>query len=1038
MNNCRFLKSFICLLCAGIVLNIFPPQLCEVVRADNTINFENENPTSTCSFRSVEDYSFTADIQTTARWSGHANLEITFTNTGNETIHDWYFTFDFNYNIENPYNCYILEHKNDLYTIGNNDWNQDIRPGQSVTVGFTAASSDGSDITEMPSFYLLNTKTISVSSSDLSFSFQEYSNWTTGFSGALIITNNSSKRIRDWTITFNSNRPITKTDAALLSANSYGTYTVTNDGNNQNINAGQSYRIELQGGANVPSVLLELTNFCVYSRTFALSLNDDKDNNGIADVLETDFNDDIIVTPTITITPTSVPTGIPSNTPTATPTVVVTSVPTISPTVTATPVVTDTPVPTSIVTSVPTATPTTTATPTDTVTPTITDTPTPVITVTPTDTITPTPTAVPTDFPDDIDYETDSDEDELPDDIEDYYGTDKFDKDTDDDGVNDLYEIILETDPLTPDDNGNKDADMDGLTNARESALGTNPQVKDTDIDGLNDGEEYNLYGTDPTKYDTDDDGISDYNEIHLGSNPSLPDSNVKRYQTLEYEPSGSSGLTGVTKVTVSGYISGAICENTKIKDIYNKDLLTSSITALVGDPVNIESTGEFDSMTITFKYTDNLNERYLRVMWFDENNLDYVVLNDYTINQSSNTISINTTHFSKYMLIDESIWVNTWGDNMAMTRNTSALGSSYSLSGYKSKMGRLDDRDSDGLPDIFETNGMLIQTGNVIYTDPSDPDTDKDGLLDGEEMGLLSLTSVIFDRTYFYDYIYEWYAGYGYREFEFAYFNMKSNPTMFSSDPDSASDKDDATINDENEPINYILYDAADDPDLYEVKIAYYNYFNAAGMACQLVPILTQRQFSYFFEYLEYGFDTIAYDGYNGQDDPDYKVDCPGGFNHLPGKRYSCVNELIMVFHGGIGFIDLEHIDDEKFDTVEAANLSNPSSEASLLNWSGIPIKHIDCQFCFASRYTDSCKCMAIELLKITHADAVYACKGELIYVAGYNSVFGFKSDDLYYWYSLGDDNKVYRSQGVKAFDLMFRFESRSAPYIAITDYPE
>ena len=219
MNNCRLVKSFICLLCAGIVLNVFPPQLCEVVRADNTINFENENPTSTCSFRSVEDYSFTADIQTTARWSGHANLEITFTNTGNETIHDWYFTFDFSYNIENPYNCYILEHKNDLYTIGNNDWNQDICPGQSVTVGFTAASSDGSDITEMPSFYLLNTKTISVSNSDLSYSFQEYSNWTTGFSGALIITNNSSKRIRDWTITFSSNRPITKTDAALLSVN---------------------------------------------------------------------------------------------------------------------------------------------------------------------------------------------------------------------------------------------------------------------------------------------------------------------------------------------------------------------------------------------------------------------------------------------------------------------------------------------------------------------------------------------------------------------------------------------------------------------------------------------------------------------------------------------------------------------------------------------------------------------------------------------------------------------------------------------------
>lgn len=956
MNNCRFLKSFICLLCAGIVLNVFPPQLCEVVRADNTINFENENPTSTCSFRSVEDYSFTADIRTTARWSGHANLEITFTNTGNETIHDWYFTFDFSYNIENPYNCYILEHKNDLYTIGNNDWNQDICPGQSVTVGFTAASSDGSDITEMPSFYLLNTKTISVSNSDLSYSFQEYSNWTTGFSGALIITNNSSKRIRDWTITFNSNRPITKTDAALLSANSYGTYTVTNDGNTQNINAGQSYRIELQGGANDPSVLLELTDFCVYSRTFALSLNDDKDNNGIADVLEADFNGNIIVTPTITITPTSVPTGIPSNTPTATPTVVVTSVPTTTPTVTATPAVTDTPVPTSIVTAAPTVTVT--------VTPAVTDTPIPVITVTPTDTITATPTAVPTAFPDDIDYETDSDEDGLPDDIEDYYGTDKFDKDTDDDGVNDFYEIILETDPLTPDDNGNKDADMDGLTNARESDLGTNPQVKDTDIDGLNDGEEYNLYGTDPTKYDTDDDGISDYNEIHLGSNPSLPDSNVKRYQTLVYEPSGSSGLTGVTKVTVSGYISGAICENTKIKDIYNKDLLTSSITALVGDPVNIESTGEFDSMTITFNYTNDLNENYLRIMWFDEDNLDYVVLNDYEINQSSNTISINTTHFSKYMLIDESIWVNTWGDNMAMTKDTTALGSSSSLSGYKSKMRRLQDSDSDGLPDVFETNGMLIQTGNVIYTDPYDPDTDKDGLLDGDEMGILSLSRVIFDRTDFYRYIHEWYAGYGYREFEFAYFNMKSNPTMFSSDPDTASDKDDATINDENEPINYILYYR--DPQItwwvWGNKSAYISRLKKLNMKYECFEINDANEYDSFWRNM----------CHECTDFHDITDEC-----FTDKEKYSEVRNLIIIFHG--------------IDTEDGFNIRKINGEwltiteeyiSESADFTNCTIRNVDLQSCFALRDIDNDgENVAALLAKKKNIHRVFASDGPMRY---------------------------------------------------------
>jgi hypothetical protein len=42
-----------------------------------------------------------------------------------------------------PYNCMVLEHEGALYTIANNDWNQDIRPGDTVTIGFTTSSDDG-------------------------------------------------------------------------------------------------------------------------------------------------------------------------------------------------------------------------------------------------------------------------------------------------------------------------------------------------------------------------------------------------------------------------------------------------------------------------------------------------------------------------------------------------------------------------------------------------------------------------------------------------------------------------------------------------------------------------------------------------------------------------------------------------------------------------------------------------------------------------------------------------------------------------------
>ena len=47
-------------------------------------------------------------------------------------------------------------------------------------------------------------------------------------------------------------------------------------------------------------------------------------------------------------------------------------------------------------------------------------------------------------------------------------------------------------------------------------------------------------------------------------------------------------------------------------------------------------------------------------------------------------------------------------------------------------------DTDGDGLPDIVETSGFRDGLGNWYTTDPENPDTDGDGLTDGEEAGVL------------------------------------------------------------------------------------------------------------------------------------------------------------------------------------------------------------------------------------------------------------------------------------------------------------
>ena len=68
-----------------------------------------------------------------------------------------------------------------------------------------------------------------------------------------------------------------------------------------------------------------------------------------------------------------------------------------------------------------------------------------------------------------------------------------------------------------------EDPDHDGLTNLQEFQLGTNPNNPDTDGDGLNDGDEVNKYHTSPLLPDTDGDRIPDGVEVQTGTNPLDP-----------------------------------------------------------------------------------------------------------------------------------------------------------------------------------------------------------------------------------------------------------------------------------------------------------------------------------------------------------------------------------------------------------------------------------------------------------------------------------------------------------------------------------
>lgn len=995
MKDSRWFKVLVVLLVISFVFSIIPVKQDSVVRAATFQKRTQDSVPEPKKYRSVEKHSYKASVRTVSEWSGHANLEISFTNIGKETIHDWYFTFDYDYAIENPSNCYIVEHKDNLYTIANNNWNQDIAPGKSVKIGFTSASSDGSSVTKNPSFYLLNTKTVSLTEKELSYKFEEYSDWGSGFSGALVLTNASNDSIRDWTISFGANRPLTQADSASLKIKSDSSYTICNDGNNQNISKGKTYRIGIQGGYHDSAIPFELTGYSVTAKKLAIKLSEDKDKNGIADVRETDYSGAVTVTPTQSATTTPTSTPVPTSTNTPTPSNAPTNTPTAVPTVTTVP------------TSMPSVTPTLI--------------PSPEPTVNPTPTATPTDVPSPTDFPVDVDYNKDSDSDGLPDDIENYYGTDKNKADTDGDGVNDLYEIILETDPLVFDSNGSKDADMDGLTNADESNQGTNPTSSDTDYDGITDGEEVNKYGTNPNKYDTDNDGMNDKNEIQLGSNPMAKDSDVKRNQVLKYDMPTDNGLTGVTMVTVSGSITGAISENTKIKNIYNKDLHTSSIEALVGNPVSIKSTGDFDEMTISFKYKEGLNEDNLRIMWYDETNCEYVILDNYSLDTTNKTISVTTNHFSKYMLIDEEVWVKTWAKACGSMNysggntynNIVQRNSGFGYTDYKNPedfqkalKSMYSDGDGDGIVNPVEEAGIINNIGHIVKTTPSNPDSDDDGLNDGYEVGKIRLVGNKINDSMFMKYNCLLPVESCRRYSDFVYYAGSSDPSNGDSDSDGSKDGVDGTKNDANEPINYILYvdDSNKKGPLSETKEAYENYFKSHDMEYQSLVFLQKQQFIRFFlSYMKSGFisETKPKDGEN----------------------YSFVENLVIIAHGHREFINLSY---ESLDVDEVSKYFSPK-------YMSCKIRTVDFQSCFAGSANKKGRIMAVEVLKALNAEEVYGATGTLVYLGSKNYVIGGR----YYKFIKDDLDQIVRIGGMFSYDVMFRIKHMTRPYVVLDNYP-
>lgn len=297
----------------------------------------------------------------------------------------------------------------------------------------------------------------------------------------------------------------------------------------------------------------------------------------------------------------------------------------------------------------------------------------------------------------------DTDADGLFDIYEKVIDSDPFNPDTDGDGLPDGYEVLtLNTDPLEIDTDengvldGDEDFDTDNLVNIDEYLYETLPFTPDTDEDGFVDGDEVHIYGTTPTNPDTDADKLLDGEESYDGSiyleygvyfdplnldtdGDGISDGDEVFGQTKTQEVQTQD--EAITEVVVDMETNGNIDRTLTVESMQGIDAMTSNVYALVGEPFNFETESDFESATITFKIDqsklgDTLFDNLL-ILWYNEEEQIFEEMPT-THDVVNSTVSTTTTHFSQYMVVDSAKWYENWNNSLSEIRKMWIGSTSY------------------------------------------------------------------------------------------------------------------------------------------------------------------------------------------------------------------------------------------------------------------------------------------------------------------------------------------------------------------------
>ena len=325
---------------------------------------------------------------------------------------------------------------------------------------------------------------------------------------------------------------------------------------------------------------------------------------------------------------------------------------------------------------------------------------------------------------------SDTDGDGYSDKIESFYegfSTDpnQHPTDLDSDGMPDDYENAYGLDPNDPSD-ASLDLDSDGLTNLEESSYDTNPHNSDSDGDGLSDGQEI-IHGTNPINPDTDFDALSDGEEVNVyGTNP------------LSFD-TDSDGLPDDQETQIGTNPNNPDSDSDGLNDGYeinippytdptladtDSDGLTDSEEIQLGtNPTNPDSDGDgFNDGNEVAEGSDP-NDYNDRPVDSDNDGLsdswEITHFGDLSQDAPSDFDDDTLINLDEYNYNTDPTNPDTDSDGLNDDQEVNVYGTNPTIA----------DTDSDGLTDGQEVN--------IYGTNPINPDSDSDGLTDSEEIQL-------------------------------------------------------------------------------------------------------------------------------------------------------------------------------------------------------------------------------------------------------------------------------------------------------------